>query len=156
MKSPRHGRTGWQTDGAVNLAAPRSSSTGPIALRLAPVQSRPSRPLGAAKVELENRQKVAAPKVEALYAALSEGKWPQILSAAEAVLTSVPEHPAARQARSRAWQQIAAIGPAAARWPQRAARGRGTAADRSSRRRIPTPSLLSRNHARSRPKESSG
>ncbi len=76
----------------------------------------------AAKAELENRQKVAAPKVEALYTALSEGKWPQILSAAEAVLTSVPEHPAARQARSRAWQQIAAIGPAAARWPQRAAR----------------------------------
>ena len=32
-------------------------------------------------------------------------------TAAEAVLVSVPEHPAARQARSRAWQQIAAIGP---------------------------------------------
>jgi hypothetical protein len=79
--------------------------------------------VSASKLELEGRQKVAAPKVEALYAALSEGKWPQILSAAEAVLTSVPEHPAARQARARAWQQIAAIGPAAARWPQRAARG---------------------------------
>jgi hypothetical protein len=79
--------------------------------------------VNAAKLELENRQKIAASKVEALYAALSEGKWPQILSAAEAVLTSVPEHPAARQARSRAWQQIAAIGPAAARWPQRVARG---------------------------------
>ena len=70
--------------------------------------------VAAAKVELENRQKGAAPKVEALYAALSEGKWPAILSAAEAVLAIVPEHPAARQARSRAWQQIAAIGPAAA------------------------------------------
>jgi hypothetical protein len=79
--------------------------------------------VAAAKVEMENRQKGAAAKVEALYAALSEGKWPQILSAAEAVLSSVPEHPAARQARSRAWQQIAAIGPAGARWPQRAARG---------------------------------
>ena len=79
--------------------------------------------IAAAKLDLENRQKVTAPQVETLYTALSEGKWPQILSAAEAVLTTVPEHPAARQARSRAWQQIAAIGPAAARWPQRMARG---------------------------------
>ncbi len=79
--------------------------------------------IAAAKNELENRQKAVAPRVEALYMALSEGKWPQILAAAEAVLTSVPEHPAARQARTRAWQQIAAIGPAgAAQWPQRGAR----------------------------------
>ena len=85
--------------------------------------------MAAAKTELENRQKAAAPKVEALYAALSEGKWPAILSAAEAVLASVPEHPAARQARSRAWQQIAAIGPAAAaQWPQRGARAAQAAA----------------------------
>ena len=63
------------------------------------------------------------PQSRGLYTALSEGKWPQILAAAEAVLTSVPEHPAARQARARAWQQIAAIGPAgAAQWPQRGAR----------------------------------
>src|SRR6516165_6792334 len=86
--------------------------------------------VAAAKVELENRQKGAAPKIEALYAALSDGKWPQILAAAEAVLVAVPEHPAARQARTRAWQQIAAIGPAgSARWPQRdalAAQGKGT------------------------------
>ena len=48
---------------------------------------------------------------------------PQILAAAEAVLAVVPEHPAARQARARAWQQIAAIGPSgAAQWPQRGAR----------------------------------
>ncbi len=79
--------------------------------------------LALAKTELENRQKGASPKVEALYMALSEGKWPQILAAAEAVLVSVPEHPAARQARTRAWQQIAAIGPGtAAQWPQRGAR----------------------------------
>jgi hypothetical protein len=79
--------------------------------------------LAQAKTELENRQKGASPKVEALYMALSEGKWPQILAAAEAVLVSVPEHPAARQARTRAWQQIAAIGPGtAAQWPQRGAR----------------------------------
>ena len=78
--------------------------------------------VAAVKVELENRQRGAAPKVEALYAALSEGKWPPILSAAEAVLAIIPEHPAARQARSRAWQQIAAIGPAAAQWPHRGGR----------------------------------
>ena len=79
--------------------------------------------VAVAKAEMDNRQKGAASKVEALYAALSDGKWPQILSAAEAVLTCVPEHPAARQARSRAWQQIAAISPTAARWPQRTPRG---------------------------------
>ncbi len=56
--------------------------------------------VAAAKVELENRQKGAAPKIEALYAGLSDGKWPQILAAAEAVLVVVPEHPAARQART--------------------------------------------------------
>src|SRR5208282_4715305 len=40
------------------------------------------------------------------------------LAAAEAVLVAIPEHPAARQARAKAWQQIAAIGPAgAAQWP---------------------------------------
>jgi hypothetical protein len=78
----------------------------------------------AAKTDLESRQKSAAPRVEALYSALAEGKWPAILSAAEAVLTVIPEHPAARQARSRAWQQIAAISPAAAGlWPARAGRG---------------------------------
>src|SRR6516165_2707311 len=104
------GRAQEQLDRADRLAA----GAGAIAAQQA---------VAAAKVEMENRQKGAASKVEALYAALSEGKWPQILSAAEAVLTSVPEHPAARQARSRAWQQIAAIGPAGARWPHRAPRG---------------------------------
>ena len=103
------GRAQEQLDRADRLAA----GAGAIAAQQA---------VTAAKIELENRQKGASPKVEALYAALSEGEWPQILSAAEAVLISVPEHPAARQARSRAWQQIAAIGPAAARWPHRAAR----------------------------------
>ena len=51
-----------------------------------------------------------------------EGVWPQTLAAAEAVLAVIPEHPAARQARTRAWQQIAAIGPSGvAQWPQRGA-----------------------------------
>lgn len=77
----------------------------------------------AARRDVEARQKAAAPKVEALYTALSEAKWPQTLAAAEAVLAIVPEHPAARQSRARAWQQIAAIGPAgAAQWPHRGGR----------------------------------
>lgn len=78
--------------------------------------------LAAARRDIEARQKVAAPKVEALYAALEKGAWGEVLNAAEAVLESVPEHPAARQARTRAWQQIAAIGPAAGALPGRGAR----------------------------------
>ena len=78
--------------------------------------------VAAARRDLEARQKAAAPKVEALYAALAEAKWPQILAAAEAVLAAIPEHPAARQARARAWQQIAAIGPVGRR-PVAPARG---------------------------------
>ena len=110
------GRAHEQLDRAERLAA----GAGAIAAQQA---------VALAKTELENRQKGAAPKVEALYVALSEGKWPQILAAAEAVLVSVPEHPAARQARTRAWQQIAAIGPgAAAQWPQRGARAAQAAA----------------------------
>ncbi|WP_148598105.1 FHA domain-containing protein [Aquisphaera giovannonii] len=77
----------------------------------------------AGRRDLEARQKAAAPKVEALYQALADAKWPQILAAAEALLAVVPEHPAAKQARARAWQQIAAIGPSgAAQWPGRGAR----------------------------------
>jgi hypothetical protein len=77
--------------------------------------------LAATRRDIEARQKAAAPKVEALYTALAAGQWPTILTAADAVLETVPEHPAARQARSRAWQQIAAIGPSAA-WPSRGGR----------------------------------
>lgn len=109
------GRAQEQLDRAERLAA----GAGAISAQQA---------LVSAKAELENRQKVVAPKVEALYAALSTVEWPQILSAAEAVLTSVPEHPAARQARVRAWQQIAAIGPSGVRWPHRGGRAAATGA----------------------------
>ena len=112
------GRAQEQLDRAERLAA----AAGAIAAQQA---------VATAKIELENRQKGATPKVEALYTALSEGNWSQVLSSAEAVLSSVPEHPAARQARTRAWQQIAAIGPAAARWPHRAARAALTPGYRS-------------------------
>src|SRR5271166_5540765 len=80
--------------------------------------------VAAARRDLEGKQKTSAPKVEALYTALADAKWPQILTAAEAILAEIPDHPAARQARAKAWQQIAAIGPSgAAQWPQRGARG---------------------------------
>jgi hypothetical protein len=79
--------------------------------------------LAASRRDMESRQATAAPRVEALYAALEAGKWPETLAAADAVLEIVPEHPAARQARTTAWRQIGAIGPAAAAsWPNRAAR----------------------------------
>lgn len=70
--------------------------------------------LEAARRDLEARQQAAHPRVDRLYAALAAGKWTETLAAAEAVLETVPEHPAARQARTLAWQQIGAIAPAAA------------------------------------------
>lgn len=85
--------------------------------------------IAMARCDLETKQKSAAPKIEALYSALAENKWPQVLAAAEAVLAAIPDHPSARQARAKAWQQIAAIGPAgAAQWPQRGARAPQAAA----------------------------
>jgi len=76
--------------------------------------------LSAARVDLDARQKAAAPKVEALYAALAESDWTRALAAAEALIAAVPEHPAARRAQTEAWKRIAAIGPAASsRWPAR-------------------------------------
>ena len=78
--------------------------------------------LASARRDVEARQKAAAPRVEALYAALADGRWAETLAAAEAVLEVVPEHPSARQARTRAWQQIAAIGPSSATLPGRGGR----------------------------------
>ncbi len=89
--------------------------------------------LAAARRDQDARQKNAYPKVEALYAALGKGAWPEILGAAEAVLEIVPEHPAARQARGRAWQQIAAISPGAAP-PQRVDRPEPMPAPTQARR----------------------
>ncbi len=77
--------------------------------------------LASARRDVEARQKAAAPKVEALYACLAEGRWAETLAAAEGVLEVVPEHPSARQARTRAWQQIAAIAPSSNTIPGRSA-----------------------------------
>jgi hypothetical protein len=69
--------------------------------------------LAAARRDVEARQKAAHPKVERLYAALAGKDWGATLAAAESLLETVPDHPAARQARSRAWQQIGGINPTA-------------------------------------------
>ena len=72
------------------------------------------RGIDAAHRDLEDRQKAAAPAVERLYKALADGKdWAAILAASESLLESTPDHPAARQARAKAWQQISAIAPTA-------------------------------------------
>ncbi len=71
--------------------------------------------VAASRRDLESRQSAAAAKVDRLYAALADqGPGPEALAAAEALLEVVPEHPAARQARSRAWQQIGALSPSVA------------------------------------------
>jgi hypothetical protein len=70
----------------------------------------PPAALAAARRELTERQSVAHPRVEALYAALESPKWTEVAAAADRVLEVIPEHPAARQARSKAWQQIAIVG----------------------------------------------
>ena len=77
--------------------------------------------LGAGRHDIENRRKVAHPKAERLYAALAGGQWTETLAAAEALLESVPEHPAAREARTRAWRHLGALGPAAKLPPSSAA-----------------------------------
>jgi hypothetical protein len=83
----------------------------------------PPAALAAARHDLTARQHAAHSKVEALYAALEASRWPEVLAAADSVLETIPEHPAARQARSKAWQQIGAIAPSAASaWPGRSGR----------------------------------
>jgi hypothetical protein len=69
--------------------------------------------IAAARQEMDARQAEAQPRVEAFYSALAAGKnGAALLAVAEAVLAVVPEHPAARQARSRAWQQVGVMAPA--------------------------------------------
>jgi tetratricopeptide (TPR) repeat protein len=84
--------------------------------RMAGESAKPA--LAMARRDLEARQSSAHQKVERLYTALPTNRWGEILAAAEAVLETVPDHPAARQARSKAWQQIGAISPTAT-LPQR-------------------------------------
>ena len=79
--------------------------------------SAPSPGLATARRDVEARRVAAQPAVDRLYAALGAGKWAETLAAADALIEVVPEHPAARQARARAWQQIAAIPPGSATFP---------------------------------------
>jgi len=80
--------------------------------RLAPTAGAAAvKALAAVRADLAARQKEAAPKVEALYAALADGDWPRALAAAEALVATVPDHPAARRAQTEAWRRVAAISP---------------------------------------------
>ena len=69
--------------------------------------------LASAQKDLANRRDSSAPRIERLYKALASSQWSETLAAAESVLELISDHPAARQARSRAWQQIGALNPAA-------------------------------------------
>ena len=69
--------------------------------------------LSAAQRDLNTRRDSASPRVERLYAALGSSHWAETLAAAESVLELIPDHPAAKQARARAWQQIGALNPSA-------------------------------------------
>jgi FHA domain len=90
--------------------------------RLVPETVRPA--LGSTRRDLESKQQATHSKVEQLYRLLSDApdRWTELLMAAESVLEVVPDHPAARQARTNAWQHLGAISPTATlppRTPQR-------------------------------------
>jgi hypothetical protein len=84
--------------------------------RLAGESAKPA--VDAARRDLESKLKEAHPRIERLYKALAANGWGETLAAAEAVLELVAEHPAARQARTRAWQQLGAISPTASLPPR--------------------------------------
>ncbi len=131
LRRPREIAAAW----AAALAEARRGEFGPAlasldrAERLAGDEPTVREAVAASRRDLETRRQAAAPLVEALYAALASGDWPKILAAAEAVAAHVPDHPAARDARARAWQRIAAVGPSSgSRWARR--------------RAAPTPTLV--------------
>lgn len=93
--------------------------------------------LASAQKDLERRRDSASPRVERLYSALASNRWTETLAAAESVLELVPEHPAAKQARARAWQQIGALNPSAT-LPGRGARPAPPAAQAVAPPVIPT------------------
>ena len=130
VKSPTPGGSRLTKRGGVNSA--RAYEALDRAERFA--TGSPPAALAATRRDLGTRQASAHPKVEALYAALEAAKWPEVLAAADLVLETIPEHPAARQARSKAWQQIGAIAPStSASWASRAVKivptGRGLGLD---------------------------
>ena len=83
--------------------------------RVASDSTRPA--LADARQAVEARRGAASPAIDRLYAAIADRQWAETLNAAEAVIEIIPDHPAARQARARAWRQIAAIAPQSATLP---------------------------------------
>ncbi len=67
--------------------------------------------LNADRADLGRKQKEATVRANRFYQVLSESPEasPELLSAAEELLQIVPEHPAARQAKSRTWQKFGGV-----------------------------------------------
>jgi len=76
--------------------------------------------IASARRSLEERRTAAAPKVDRFYRAFAAEPqdWAAILAVAEDVLQDMPDHPAARDARVRAWQRIGAVNPDATSGPR--------------------------------------
>ena len=107
--------------------------------------------LDAARRELDARRKEAHPRVERLYAALGSGTAGELLAAAESLLEILPDHPAAKQARSRAWQQIGATSPGASLAGRAAAGPNGDGIVFLGEARAPDAALRPRGPARAEP-----
>ena len=111
--------------------------------------------LAAERRDLDARQRAAAPASDRFYAVLADSPegWPAILAAAEGLLQAVPEHPAARQARSRAWRQIGAIGPQDRGLPPRPSSVGGEIRFLDEPTRVAAPARPNAHEPRSRPRQ---
>lgn len=87
--------------------------------RLAADSAKPA--IEVSRREIEKRRLDSQTKIDRLYQAIAENQATAILTAAEDVLAIVPEHPAARDARTKAWRQIGALSPIGSSPPARPA-----------------------------------
>ena len=109
--------------------------------RLAGESAKPA--IDATRREVESRQRASQSKIERFYVALADHQPMSVLAAAEEVLAIVPEHPAAREARTKAWRQIGAIHPANSSLPARPLLGRAKRSDPIRRGAIPSRASVS-------------
>lgn len=58
--------------------------------------------------DFQRRGEALQPLANQLYRAMAEIRWHDVLGAADAILELAPEHPAAKDARTKAWQRVAA------------------------------------------------
>jgi hypothetical protein len=59
--------------------------------------------------DFQRRGEALQPLANQLYRAMAEIRWHDVLGAADAILELAPEHAAAKDARTKAWQRVAAI-----------------------------------------------